>query len=123
MLPDRRNNFDLLRLAAALQVVHAHASEHLHIAYGAAGRIVNDVLLLFPGVPVFFVISGFLISMSYERSDDIAGYARNRVLRIFPLVGLLAYAGAHRFRRADRVRGTGTFWLCRWPAERRAVST
>lgn len=38
----------------------------------------------FPGVPIFFVISGFLISLSYERSPDLKSYCRNRVLRIFP---------------------------------------
>jgi peptidoglycan/LPS O-acetylase OafA/YrhL len=38
----------------------------------------------FPGVPIFFVISGFLISVSYERSPGLKSYCRNRVLRIFP---------------------------------------
>lgn len=40
---------------------------------------------LFPGVPIFFAISGFLISRSYEaRRNDLRSYAVNRGLRIFP---------------------------------------
>ena len=42
------------------------------------------LLEAFPGVPIFFVISGFLISLSYERSGDLGIYAQNRVLRIYP---------------------------------------
>ena len=80
----RRNNFDLLRVAAALQVVQLHATEHLHVVLGPVGQAVNGVLGLFPGVPIFFVVSGFLISQSYERSPDIRAYARNRALRIYP---------------------------------------
>ena len=38
----------------------------------------------FPGVPIFFVLSGFLISASLERSKGLAQYLRNRALRIFP---------------------------------------
>jgi len=35
-------------------------------------------------VPIFFVISGFLISASYERGASLATYASNRLLRILP---------------------------------------
>jgi peptidoglycan/LPS O-acetylase OafA/YrhL len=87
----RTNNFDLLRLLAALQVVHGHAVHHLNVQYGAVGQRVSDMLALFPGVPIFFVISGFLISMSYERSTSLTVYARNRLLRIYP--GLWACFG------------------------------
>lgn len=38
----------------------------------------------FEGVPIFFFISGFLISMSFENNGNILQYAKNRVLRIFP---------------------------------------
>ena len=37
-----------------------------------------------PGVPIFFVVSGFLISLSWERNSLLASYARNRALRIYP---------------------------------------
>jgi len=42
------------------------------------------VLIAFPGVPIFFFISGFLISAAYERNPDLKKFALNRALRIFP---------------------------------------
>lgn len=76
----RPNNFDLIRLAAALQVVLIHAFENL-------GLPVPDWVAwtsIFPGVPIFFVLSGFLISLSYERNPHLGQFAVNRLLRIFP---------------------------------------
>lgn len=76
----RRNNFDLLRLLAATEVLFFHAKSHLDIDFPAWA----DKLWYFRGVPVFFVISGFLVSASFERSNDLFSYFRNRALRIFP---------------------------------------
>ncbi len=75
----RENNFDLIRLIAATQVVIIHAFEHLKLNAAAI-----EWLQLFPGVPIFFVISGFLVSASYEKSKNLFSYTRNRVLRIYP---------------------------------------
>ena len=82
----RLNNFDLLRLGAALQVALEHAAFHLEVQEGWWGR----VSLLMPGVPIFFFISGFLISRSYESNSRLDEYFRNRGLRIYP-----ALVGAH----------------------------
>jgi peptidoglycan/LPS O-acetylase OafA/YrhL len=79
-----RNNFDLLRLLAAFQVFYFHSNFHLRIPVGDIAVRVNEVVDFFPGVPIFFVISGFLISRSYERSRTLGAYARNRFLRIYP---------------------------------------
>lgn len=75
------NNFDLLRLLAATQVVFDHYFQHLNISLTQTQK---DWLYLLPGVPVFFVISGYLISASYERNNNLAVYLKNRLLRIFP---------------------------------------
>jgi len=76
------NNFDLIRLLAALQVAVMHALMYLKPV--GFLRLVQFGLDLFPGVPIFFVISGLLISKSYEQSDSIRHYYQNRCLRIFP---------------------------------------
>tara|TARA_R110001583_G_scaffold185149_1_gene345106 strand:- start:12547 stop:13620 length:1074 start_codon:yes stop_codon:yes gene_type:complete len=78
----RLNNFDLLRLIAALQVVFGHSIEltDLSMAHSPLFQFIHAI----PGVPLFFFISGFLISKSYEINPKTKNYAVNRVLRIFP---------------------------------------
>jgi peptidoglycan/LPS O-acetylase OafA/YrhL len=80
------NNFDLIRLAAALQVAYIHGTG----AFGPASghRHLTTLVSLFPGVPVFFFISGFLISKSFETNPDWRDYARNRGLRIYPALAV-----------------------------------
>jgi peptidoglycan/LPS O-acetylase OafA/YrhL len=101
----RVNNFDLLRLIAAIQVVVEHGTEYFVPARRAPAW--DWVLQAFPGVPVFFVISGFLISLSYERSGSLGIYAQNRTLRIFPglwvclLVTVIAFVGIGGIRLTD----------------------
>ncbi|HZL37963.1 MAG TPA: acyltransferase [Tepidisphaeraceae bacterium] len=87
-----RNNFDLIRLFAASQVVLLHSLTHFSLipASGFWARIIDGVRW-FPGVPIFFVVSGFLITPSLERSATLAQYARKRVLRIYP--ALWCYVG------------------------------
>lgn len=81
MKPDFRvNNFDLVRIFAAAQVMVLHSYSHLDVPIPAWLAVFEN----FPGVPMFFVISGYLISASYERSTDLKGYATNRALRIYP---------------------------------------
>lgn len=77
------NNFNLLRLLAALQVVYIHAVEHLHIKNELVLAI-KGIVAYFPGVPVFFLISGYLITMSYDKNSNLKEYTKNRILRILP---------------------------------------
>lgn len=77
----RSNNFDLIRLLAALQVVVTHGFHYLGLSLWAPLGAVIDLL---PGVPIFFVVSGFLISLSWERAPSATHYVRNRLVRIFP---------------------------------------
>ncbi|SHE74002.1 acyltransferase family protein [Chryseobacterium sp. OV279] len=78
------NNFDLIRLLAALEVVFTHSVHHLEIK-GVIGEFGNLFVYYFPGVPIFFTISGFLIYWSYDRnSDNIVKYLKNRLLRLYP---------------------------------------
>jgi peptidoglycan/LPS O-acetylase OafA/YrhL len=86
MAPDdqRRNNFDLVRLAAAGQVLWVHTVRHLDVPVVQPLVCFDALLRTFPGVPAFFVVSGFLITEAWLRAPDAATYARNRVLRVYP---------------------------------------
>jgi peptidoglycan/LPS O-acetylase OafA/YrhL len=75
------NNFDLIRLFAAVQVALLHAVAHLNVKL--------DWLYLleyFPGVPIFFFISGFLIYQSWNniQANRMRIFFTNRFLRLFP---------------------------------------
>ena len=75
------NNFDLIRLFAATQVAISHISSHLEIAIPGL-----SFLSYFPGVPIFFFISGYLIYQSYANLTE-GGYKiffTNRFLRLYP---------------------------------------
>lgn len=75
------NNFDLIRLLAAVQVAFIHGNRHLSVDLPVW---LVKVIAMFPGVPIFFVTSGFLISASFERNKNLSSYFLNRFLRIFP---------------------------------------
>ncbi|WP_268927847.1 acyltransferase family protein [Neptunomonas japonica] len=70
-----------MRLLAAFQVAIVHGYEHFGVEHGES---FIAVLSMFPGVTIFFVISGFLISASWERSSSLLSYFENRFLRIYP---------------------------------------
>ncbi len=77
------NNFDLIRLFAALQVVYEHVLSHLDVKIPwaeALGQLAN----LFPGVPIFFVLSGFLVYWAFSKCPEWRRFARNRFLRLYP---------------------------------------
>jgi peptidoglycan/LPS O-acetylase OafA/YrhL len=75
------NNFDLLRLlfAGTVCLVHAYQLSGFQQLAAIAGFLSSDV-----AVKSFFVVSGFLIFMSYERSTSVASYAGKRIRRIYP---------------------------------------
>ncbi|MEF8769977.1 MAG: acyltransferase [Candidatus Accumulibacter phosphatis] len=76
-----RNNFDLLRLlfAATVCLVHAYdLSGYPQLAW--LGHVLSPASAL----KGFFVVSGFLVFMSFERSSSLASYARKRMRRIYP---------------------------------------
>lgn len=76
----RINNFDLLRLVAASQVMIEHSFLYLGLAHPAGLKFLSYI----QGVPIFFVISGFLISASWKRSPNAFEYTVRRSARIFP---------------------------------------
>ncbi len=78
---DHHNNFNLIRLLAAVQVLCVHVFTHFHMT----GPVVQAFKLI-PGVPTFFLISGYLIYTSYKRTRvrGLRAFFTNRFLRIYP---------------------------------------
>jgi peptidoglycan/LPS O-acetylase OafA/YrhL len=77
----RRNNFDLIRLALAMIVCLVHAAE---LSEQSVLKPIGLFLSSKLAVDGFFVISGFLIFMSYERSSSLRSYLSKRAKRIYP---------------------------------------
>lgn len=77
----RPDNFDALRLAAALAVVVGHA--FVLTGEGAVPRVFGIPLHTL-GVAVFFSISGNLVSGSWEVNPSVRRFLVHRFLRIFP---------------------------------------
>lgn len=76
-----KNNFDLLRLLFAGTVCLFHASR---LSGEHELRWISRILSSEVPVESFFIVSGFLIFMSYERSSSILSYTSKRVRRIYP---------------------------------------
>jgi len=75
------NNFDLLRFAFAATVFCVHAaflSANNHLLF------LTSLLSSEIAVKSFFVVSGFLIFMSYQNSQSISSYFSKRIRRIYP---------------------------------------
>jgi peptidoglycan/LPS O-acetylase OafA/YrhL len=89
-MPVQANNFNTLRLLAALAVLWSHA---FPLSTGRGTR--EPLMALSSGqtslgtvaVAVFFVISGYLVTQSFVRSNSVWRFVKARVLRIMP--GLL----------------------------------
>ena len=77
----RSNNFNTIRLLLAGIVVLFHVLVLPEIPeLSAVGRHIPSLL----GVQGFFVVSGFLVVMSYEANDSLWSYATRRARRILP---------------------------------------
>jgi peptidoglycan/LPS O-acetylase OafA/YrhL len=90
MKPQRFGGLDALRALAALAIVEFHAVG-IYARGSAADAWTHDwVARLDVGVPVFFLLSGFLLYRPFARAraageePRLRAYAWRRVLRIFP---------------------------------------
>src|SRR5476651_1337833 len=81
------NNFDFLRLALAVLVIFSHS-----FPLGVGSETHELLRVLTHGqmtlgafaVDLFFVMSGFLIAGSAERSRSVGSFLKKRVTRIYP---------------------------------------
>lgn len=87
---ERHNNFDALRLIAAISVIFSHAfliGEERQDAEPLMRLTGGQTILGVVGVFVFFTISGYLVTQSFEQTRSAPRFAAKRALRIYP--GLL----------------------------------
>jgi peptidoglycan/LPS O-acetylase OafA/YrhL len=86
-----RNNFDLLRFAFAFTVFLFHA----HVLSGEA--VLAPLSRYFSAdfaVKAFFVVSGYLVLMSYDNSRSVRDYAGKRIRRVYPAYAAIVIACA-----------------------------
>jgi len=86
----RTNHFDVIRLIASILVVFSHS---FNLSHGKVlGKQYEPLMQLSRGkitlggiaVLVFFVISGFLITASFDKDKNLLSFFRKRCLRIYP---------------------------------------
>lgn len=89
--PRRYENFDAIRLLAAASVIFYHAF------LIAEGHERNEPFMRFTGhilgiqgVFVFLMISGFLVTHSFFRSQSLRNFAWKRLLRVYPALAVCA---------------------------------
>jgi peptidoglycan/LPS O-acetylase OafA/YrhL len=75
------NNFPLIRFVLALVICLVHSSQ---LSGFAELEFIDRALSSGLRVKAFFVISGFLVFMSYERSTSLRSYVKKRIRRIYP---------------------------------------
>src|SRR4029453_12177074 len=90
----RRNNFDVLRFGLARAGILSHC-------YALAGRPMDPVFWLTRQIDAgslavegFFVLSGFLITQSWDGDPDLRGFAVKRALRLVPALVVALVFGA-----------------------------
>ncbi|MDF2187048.1 acyltransferase [Paraflavitalea sp. CAU 1676] len=81
----KQNNFDALRLLAALMVFASHATMYQRPYKGEPLELLTDgkFHLSSCGLYIFFTLSGFLVCRSLSQTT-VKDYLRNRLLRIIP---------------------------------------
>ncbi|TKK65007.1 acyltransferase [Ilyomonas limi] len=91
-LHSRDNNFDFIRFMAALLVIFHHSffltpSIHEPLLTFTHDRYTIGGIC----VAVFFIISGFLITRSFDKNRDISTYFTARMLRIYPALMVVVF--------------------------------
>lgn len=80
----RRNNFDAIRLVAALCVLCSHQLFFVGLVNPTiAGFTLGDLAIM-----VFFVISGYLVADSWYRDPHLVRFLLRRFLRIWPALAV-----------------------------------
>ena len=94
-----KNNFDFLRFLASSLVLFSHSFSLLNNINSEPLYYLSNGLVTLGRVSVivFFIVSGFLISASWESRRNFMSFITARILRIFPglavMLGLTIFVG------------------------------
>lgn len=97
MITNNTNNInksyaiDLVKLLACIQVFLGHSTHHLQIENNP---LLIMLVSLFQGVPVFFMISGYLIWESIDKSKNFFHFIKKRIWRLYPELWLAVLLSA-----------------------------
>lgn len=106
----RHNNLDLLRLVFSYGVIYVHCL----ILSGTNERLLPFSYSVESAVQGFFLISGYLVFSSYERSSTLKSYFSKRARRIYPAYFFVIMAAAFGLYFVSQENALGYFgidWL------------
>ena len=83
------NNFDFLRLVAALMVLYSHQFALTGRGQPQVFQRVSEQPLGTLGVCIFFAISGYLVTKSWTQDPHILRFTWRRLLRIWPALAVV----------------------------------
>ncbi len=78
---DRENNLNIIRFLSALMVIYGHMFSLVH-ANSQPVFLGQSIATI--GVCIFFILSGYLVGLSYERDSNVLRYVIRRSFRIIP---------------------------------------
>ncbi|HVT32524.1 MAG TPA: acyltransferase [Rhodanobacteraceae bacterium] len=91
-----RDNILQLRLIAALLVLlgHSNLAGPSRVPFDIVHALLPATYTHVTGLFIFFVVSGILITLSFQRRPDLARFLRARFLRIWPALAVCVLAWA-----------------------------
>lgn len=93
----KKNSFDFIRYFATVSIMLLHFTGYAYMTMGNAdfGAInaIRGVATFFPGVVIFFVMSGFLVTASMEKAKDKKSFLKKRFWRIYPELWICMLVG------------------------------
>lgn len=82
---NRENNFDAMRMIAAMVVIFGHA----HPLSSQPDPVLLGNSVQSVAVKIFFVVSGFLVAKSWRSDPHLGRFLARRGLRLFPALAVL----------------------------------
>ena len=110
-----RNNFNLIRLLAAVAVIYGHSFALSANPAGQQEAVLRVLPFTYSGalaVAIFFLISGIFVTASLHRDNNIFAYAVKRIFRLWP--GLVVCLGLS-FALAAFLSDNGPWTMLRLP--------